>query len=96
MRRWSLLVYCSLFVIVDSNKKVQFLILSDVVLFFILIYDFSDFASWQTEIAGGCFDAFTCAHKVSDYCDRVVLRVVLRGCFGHLNYLIVFCLISLD
>ena len=37
-------------------------------LFFILIYDFADFTSWQTEIAGGCFDAFACAHEVSDYC----------------------------
>jgi hypothetical protein len=57
------------------------------VLFFVLIYDFADFTSWQTEIASGCFDAFACAHEVSDYCGFV-------GGFGHLNYLIVFCLIS--
>jgi hypothetical protein len=78
------------------------------VLFFVLIYDFADFTSWQTEIAGGCFDAFACAHEVSDYCGFVGGFVGgfwgvfvggfvggFVGClFGHLNYLIVFCLIS--
>jgi len=84
---------------------IKFILLSDVVLFFILVYDFTDFTSWQTEIAGGCFDAFACAHEVSDYCGFVggfvggfgwglFVGWVGSCLFGHLNYLIVFCLIT--